>query len=79
MPIKIIKNTKLPTMLLPTFEVDTCTWLHYRDHFEALVVNNKTLSNVQKFHYSTVSLQNEAKAVISNLQITHENLSHGSL
>ena len=31
---------KLPTIALPTFEGDTCSWLHYRDTFEALVFNN---------------------------------------
>jgi hypothetical protein len=58
---------------LPTFAGDTCTWLHYRDTFEALVVNNATLSNVQKFHYLIASLQDEAKGLLSNLQITNEN------
>jgi hypothetical protein len=48
-------------------------WLHYRDTFEALAVNNATLSSVQKFHYLITSLQNEEKVLISNLQITNEN------
>jgi hypothetical protein len=58
---------------LPTFEGDTCSLLLYRDTFEALIVNNTTLSSVQKFHYLIASLKNEAKALISNLQITNEN------
>jgi hypothetical protein len=58
---------------LQTFEGDTCSWLHYRDTFEALVANNTTLSNVQKFHYLNASLMNEAKDLINNLQITNEN------
>jgi hypothetical protein len=66
-------HIKLPTIALPTFEGDTCGWLHYRDTFEALIVNNTTLSSVQKFHYLIASLKNEAKALISNLQITNEN------
>jgi len=37
-----------------------------------LIVNNTTLSNVQKFHYLIASLKNEAKDLISNLQITNE-------
>jgi diphosphomevalonate decarboxylase len=37
------------------------------------VINNATLSNVQKFHYLIASLQNEAKDLISNLHITNEN------
>jgi diphosphomevalonate decarboxylase len=38
-----------------------------------LIVKNLTLSNVQKFHYLIASLKNEAKDLISNLQITNEN------
>ena len=66
-------HIKLPVIALPTFDGDTCNWLHYRDTFEALIVNNKTLSSVQKFHYHIASLQNEAKDLINNLQITNEN------
>jgi len=58
---------------LPTFEGDTCSWLHYRDTFGALIVNNTTLSNVQRFHYLIASHKNEAKDLISNLEITNEN------
>jgi len=65
-------HIKLPVIALPTFDSSTCNWLHYRDTFEALIVNNKRLSNVQKFHYLIASLQNEAKDLISNLQITNE-------
>jgi len=54
-------HIKLPTIALPKFEGDTCSWLHLRDTFEALVVCNTTLSNVQKFHYLIASLKNEAK------------------
>jgi len=44
-------HIKLPTIALPNFEGDTCSWLHYRDTFESLIVNNTVLSNVKKFHY----------------------------
>jgi hypothetical protein len=47
--------------------------LHYRVTFEALIINNATLSNVQKFHYLIASLQDEAKELLSNLQIANEN------
>ena len=63
----------LPTIALPNFAGDTCGWLHFRDTFEALVVNNATLPNVQRFHYVIASLKNEVKDLISNLQITNEN------
>jgi len=66
-------HIKLPVISLPTYDGDTCHWLQFRDTFEALTVNNSTLSNVQKFHYLIASLKNEAKDLISNLQITNEN------
>jgi len=69
----VSSHIKLPTIALPTFEGDTCSWLHYRDTFEALIVNKTTLANVQRFHYLIASLKNEAKDVISNLQIINEN------
>jgi len=43
-----------------------------KDTFEALIVNNTTLSNVQKFHYLIASLKNEDKNLISILQITND-------
>jgi hypothetical protein len=57
---------------LPTFDGDSCSWLQYRDTFEALIVNNTTLSNVQKFHYFIASLNNEAKDLIAKLQVTNK-------
>ena len=53
-------HIKLPTIALPTFEGDTCSWLHFRDTFEALIVQNTNLSNVQKFHHLIASHKNEA-------------------
>jgi len=66
-------HIRLPTIALPTFASDTCSWLHFRDTFEALVVNNTFLCNVQRFHYHIAPLKNEAKDLISNLHITNEN------
>jgi len=69
----VSSHIRLPTNALPTFEGNTCSWLHFRDTFETLILNNPALSNVQKFHYLIASLKNEAKDLISNLQITNEN------
>jgi len=69
----VVSHIKLPTFALPTFEVDTCCRLQYRDTFEALIVNNTTLSMFQKFYYIFTSLKNEAKDLISNIQITNDN------
>jgi len=66
-------NIKLTTIALPPFESDTCSCLKYRDTFDAIIVNNTALPNVQKYHYLIASLKNEAKDLISNSQITNEN------
>jgi len=34
-------HIKLQTIALPNFEGETCSWLHYTDTFEALVVTKK--------------------------------------
>jgi len=72
-----VKNSKITCkfthyIALSTFEGNTCSWLHFRDTFEALIVNNPALSNVQKFHCLIASMKKEAKELISNLQITNE-------
>ena len=63
----------LPVNALPTFDGDTCSWLHFRDMFVAFIVHNTALSNIQKFHYLIASLNNESKDLINNLQIKNEN------
>ena len=64
---------KLPSIELPSFDGSVSTWLHFRDTFDSLIIQNTTLSNVQKFHYLISSLKEEAKALIGNLPITNEN------
>jgi diphosphomevalonate decarboxylase len=64
---------KLPVIELPNFSGNACNWLHFRDTFEALIIKNKALSNIQRFHYLISSLKGKAKDLIINLQITNEN------
>jgi len=64
---------KLPVIELPTFSGDHCKWLHFRDTFQTLIVDNASLSNVQKLHYLVSSLKDEPKQLLVNLPITHDN------
>ena len=66
-------HIRLPVIELPTFAGDHCQWLHFRDTFETLIVNNTSLSNVQRLHYLVSVLKGEAKELIINLPITHDN------
>jgi hypothetical protein len=65
----------LPTIELPTSSRDACKWLHFRDTFQTLVIDNNTLSDNQKFHYLISSLKDEAKMLIANLPVTLDNFS----
>jgi hypothetical protein len=66
-------HVKLPSIQLPSYDGTISTWLHFRDTFESLIIQNKTLSNVQRFHYLISSLKGEPRHLISNLQISHDN------
>jgi len=67
-------QVKLPTIQLPSYDGTITTWLHFRDTFDSLIIQNKMLSNVQKFQYLLSSLKGEARQLIANLQISHDNL-----
>jgi hypothetical protein len=43
------------------------------DSFESLIVNNNSLSNIQKFNYFVSALRGEAKDLIAHLAITSDN------
>jgi hypothetical protein len=66
-------QVKLPSVELPSFDGTISKWLHFRDTFDSLVNKNQTLSNVQEVHYLIASLKSEAKNLIANLPITHDN------
>jgi hypothetical protein len=66
-------HIRLPTIELPTFSGDACKTLHFRDTFQALIIDNHVLSDIQKFHYLTSSLKDEAKQLIVNLAVTSDN------
>ena len=49
-------NVKLLDIKLPTFSGDFLKWPQFRDTFIALISNNCTLPNINKFHYPRSSL-----------------------
>jgi len=65
-------QVKLPTIQLPSYDGTITTWLNFRDTFDSLIIQNK-MSNVQKFQYLLSSLKGEARQLIANLQISHDN------
>jgi Protein of unknown function (DUF1759)/Putative peptidase (DUF1758) len=66
-------RVKLPTINLPTFSGEYSQWIHFKDIFISLVIDNTAISNVQKFHYLLSSLSGEAHALIKSLPVCEAN------
>lgn len=64
---------RLPAINIPTFNGKIEDWPSFIDTFNALIHNNHTLSNIQKFHYLKTSIIGSAADIIKNLTITAEN------
>ncbi|XP_076230267.1 uncharacterized protein LOC143176322 [Nomia melanderi] len=68
-----IINVRLPTMQLPLFDGNYSDWIKFRDTFTALIHENETLSDVQRFHYLNSSVKGAAARVIQSLGISEAN------
>jgi hypothetical protein len=56
-----------------TFREEVSKWLHFRDTFRDLVIQNGKFSDVQRFHYLLSALTEEAHQLIQNLPVTNDN------
>ena len=63
----------LPKLTLPRFFGDTCQWLEYWGQFEDSIHKNKSLTNVERFHYLKGSLGGSALNAIRGLALTDQN------
>jgi len=64
---------KLPTTEIPKFGVQITEFKHLYDTFNSLTINNQVLDDVNKFHYLSSSVTNEAHQLIQNLPVTLQN------
>jgi hypothetical protein len=64
---------RLPSIELPSFDGNISKWFYFRDTFDSMIIQNRNLQSIQKFHYLISSLKGEAKGLIANLPITHDN------
>ncbi|XP_076546670.1 uncharacterized protein LOC143305756 [Osmia lignaria lignaria] len=65
--------THLPRIHLPTFEGAFEEWESFRDRFTSMVINNDTLSNVDRLHFLCSSLKGDASRAVSHLPVTENN------
>nr|XP_022905464.1 uncharacterized protein LOC111417425 [Onthophagus taurus] len=66
-------NVKLPQIHMPTFHGNYEEWIEFRDTFVALVHDNNSLSNIQKFHYLRAALKDKASHTLSSLSASENN------
>jgi hypothetical protein len=67
------KNLKLPAIKLPIFSGQCDRRISFSDMFKAMIHENDSLPEIQKFHYLKSSLSGEAERLISNLPMTASN------
>lgn len=64
---------QLQKLNVPEFDGNYDQWVRFRDSFFSMVDSNKSLSNIQKFHYLNQALIKDAKRVISAFSISDDN------
>lgn len=64
---------RLPTIKLPTFNGHYDQWLEFRDAFNAIIQENKTISDIQKFYYLRSSLEGDACKIIQSIKASEAN------
>lgn len=66
-------SVKLPTIKLPSFDVNYLKWLEFRDTFDSLINTNDNIPNINKFHHLRSSLEGGALVVIKSIEFTSNN------
>ncbi|XP_074031549.1 uncharacterized protein [Leptinotarsa decemlineata] len=66
-------KVKLPKIELKKFYGEYKNFPSFIDHFNSVIHNNDTLSNVDKFDYLISALQGPASGIVRTLKVTDEN------
>lgn len=66
-------HARLPRINLPKFDGTPADWLSFKDLFTSLVVDNPTLSAVEKLQYLKTSLIGTAEHLIKHTTLTADN------
>ena len=65
---------QLPKLTLPTFSGSYTEWLTFQDLFTSMIINNASISPIEKMHYLKMSLFNEPAALVASIPLTAENM-----
>lgn len=66
-------DIKLPRITITKFLGDYKSWPSFKDTYVSLIHDNKTLRNVQKFHYLMDNLDGKPKDLLKPLHVTDDN------
>lgn len=66
-------QVRLPAIEIPSFSGDYLQWRHFKDTFECIIVNNSSLSAIQRFQYLLSALHGEARQLVQNISISEAN------
>lgn len=64
---------KLPKISIPTFDGNFKMWPSFFDLFNSVVHDNKSLSQVEKFHFLMTSLDKEPFSLLKGIPMTENN------
>ncbi|XP_050509064.1 uncharacterized protein LOC126886242 [Diabrotica virgifera virgifera] len=63
----------LPSLHLQKFSGSYDQWFFFRDSFEAIIIQNKNISDIQKYHYLKSCVSGSAEKVIQSLTVSSSN------
>ena len=65
--------SRLPRLILPTFDGNPLYWQSFWDSYRAAVHDNPSLSDIQKFNYLRAQLRGDASRSIAGFPLTNAN------
>ena len=65
--------SRLPKLILPTFDGNPLYWQSFWDSYRAAVHDNPSLSDIQEFNYLRAQLRGDASRSIAGLPLTNAN------
>lgn len=66
-------SVKLPQIAIPTFTGEFSKWVPFHQLFTSLIINNNSLTQIEKLIYLKSSLRGEPLSLIDSLQLINEN------
>ncbi|XP_039306359.1 uncharacterized protein LOC120358020 [Solenopsis invicta] len=74
--VAFINRSQLPRYDIPKFNGNHADWLYFKDLFTSLVINNSSLTNIERLQYLKTSLTGSAYNLLKNTMLTGGNFSN---